>query len=112
MMGEKEITVAHVYILEGRSQVKHIFDILHKEKIMGATAIRAIAGYGRTDSGAVHTSSLLTLSLRLPLVVEFFGEPKQVQTVISKLRNQLKLRHIISWQAISHTTVPNNPLDE
>jgi len=102
-MNDKEITVVHIYALEGRGQINSILDILHKQEIMGATVIRAIAGYGKTGSGKVHTSSLLALSLQLPLIVEFFGDPEQVQEAIYTLRNKLNLRHIISWRATNHT---------
>jgi uncharacterized protein len=102
-MSDAEVTVVHIYALEGRGQVNSILEILRKEDIMGATVIRAISGYGKTGAGKVHTSSLLALSLQLPLIVEFFGEPGRVQEAIYTLRHKLNLRHIISWKATSHT---------
>jgi PII-like signaling protein len=97
----KEITIARVYTLEGHDQLNHVLDILHDEEgILGATVIRGIAGYG--VSREIHTSSLLNLSLELPLIVEFYDETEKVLQAIEKLKNRLALKHIISWSVTAH----------
>lgn len=102
-MSSKKVTIAHVYMLEGHAHLERVLDILHdREKVMGATVIRGIAGYGASGTGAVHTSSLLNLSLELPLIVEFYDEPDKVARVIESLRSQLDLQHIVSWSAEAH----------
>ena len=102
-MSLKKITIARVYTLEGHDHLNQVLSILHdKEKVMGATVIRGIAGYGASGSGAIHTSSLLNLSLELPLMVEFYDEPEKVLRVIDMLKSRLDLKHIVSWDAEAH----------
>lgn len=97
----KEITIARVYTLEGHDQLNQVLDILRdEENIMGATVIRGIAGYGKSKE--IHTSTLLNLSLELPLIVEFYDETEKVMQAIEKLKNRLNLKHILSWSAQSH----------
>lgn len=100
-MNSKTITIARVYALEGHDELNQILDILHdEEKIAGVSIIRGIAGYG--DNREIHTSSLLTLSLELPLIIEFFDEPPKVEKAIQTLKSRIKLKHIVSWPATSH----------
>jgi len=97
----KEITVVRVYILEGHDQMNQALDILHDEQgIHGTTVIRGIAGFG--ENKEVHTSSLLNLSLELPLIIEFYDEKDKALQAIEKLKCRLNLRHIISWTATAH----------
>lgn len=64
------VTVVRVYILEGHNQMDQALNILHDEEgIHGTTVIRGIAGFG--ENKEIHTSSLLNLSLELPLIPEF-----------------------------------------
>jgi PII-like signaling protein len=87
--------------LEGHDHLNQALTILHDEEhIQGVTVFRGIAGFG--ENRQVHTSSLLDLSLELPLVLEFYDEPEKVLTAITKLQNRLGLKHIISWQATAH----------
>ena len=94
------VTVARVYTMEGHDQLNQALDILHDEqKIVGVTLIRGIAGYG--DDREVHTSSLLSLSLELPLVIEFYDEPEKVKIAIKALQSRLDLKHIVTWSAMA-----------
>ena len=98
-MNTKEVTIARIYTLEGHDQLNQALDILHdEEKIQGVTIIRGIAGFG--ESREIHTSSLLTLSLELPLIIEFYDEPEKVAKAINTLTSRLDLKHIVSWSAI------------
>lgn len=100
-MNTKKITMARVYALEGHDYLNLALDILHdEENITGVTMLRGIAGFGADRQ--VHTSSLLDLSLELPLVLEFYDEPKKVANAIQKLQTRLGLKHIVSWQAVAH----------
>ncbi len=97
----KELTIARVYTLEGHDQLNHVLDILHDEEgILGVTVIRGIAGYG--VSKEIHTSSLLNLSLELPLIIEFYDETEKVLQAIEKLKKRLALKHIVSWPVTAH----------
>lgn len=100
-MSAKEITIARVYTLEGHDHLNQVLEILRdEERIIGATVIRGIAGFGA--SREIHTSSLMSLSLELPLVIEFYDEPEKVASAIEKLKSRLDLKHIVSWSASAH----------
>lgn len=100
-MNIKTISMVRVYGLEGHDHLDSALDILHdEENITGVTVFRGIAGFGADRR--VHTSSLLDLSLELPLVLEFYDEPEKVANAITKLQTRLGLKHIVSWQAVVH----------
>jgi PII-like signaling protein len=95
------ITMVRVYSLEGHDDLDAALSILHdEENITGVTVLRGIAGFGADRQ--VHTSSLLDLSLELPLVLEFYDEPEKAANAITKLQTRLDLKHIISWDAKLH----------
>lgn len=100
-MNTKPVTMARIYTLEGQDQLNKTLDILHdEEKIFGVTILRGIAGFG--ENREIHTSSLLTLSLELPLIIEFYDEPEKVAKAIQVLKTRLDLKHIVSWPASAH----------
>ena len=100
-MNVKQVTMARVYALEGHDHLNLALNILHdEEKITGVTVLRGIAGFGADRQ--VHTSSLLSLSLELPLILEFYDEPEKVIKAINTLQTRLGLKHIISWDAQVH----------
>ncbi len=98
-MGQSsKITMARIYLTEGDHQFEKLMAILHdEEKVRGVTAFRGIAGFGQ--SGKMHSSSLIDLSLDLPLVVEFFDTPEKVKQVLANLNVLIKPGHIVSWPA-------------
>lgn len=98
-MKNLKITIVRVYITEASKLLNEILDYLQDEvKIRGITVFRAISGYG--ESGK-HTSSLLELSLDLPLVIEFFDDREKIKTIIQHLHSFLKPKHIVFWDANS-----------
>jgi len=100
-MSAKEVTVARIYTLEGHDQLNQALDVLRdEEKIMGVTIIRGIEGFG--ENREVHTSSLLTLSLELPIIIEFYDEPEKVEKAIQVLQSRLDFKHIVSWTAMAY----------
>lgn len=100
-MSDRAITIAHIYTLEGHDHLNKVLDILRdKEHIAGVTVIRGVAGFGATRE--IHTSSLLSLSLELPLIIEFYDEPEKVTKAIETLKTKLDLKHIVSWSATAH----------
>ena len=101
-MSNKEVTVARFFTLEGRhDQLNKALDILRDEQhIYGVTVTRGIAGFGADRS--VRTSSLLELSLELPLIIEFYDEPEKVASAIEVLKARLGLKHVITWQAMGN----------
>lgn len=100
-MKATEVTIARIYTLEGQVQLDQALDILRdQENIMGVTIIRGIEGYG--EDCEVHTSSLLTLSLELPLIIEFYDEAEKVNKAIQALKSRLDFKHIVSWSAVAY----------
>jgi PII-like signaling protein len=100
-MTSKKITIARIYTMEGHDLLNQALDILHDEEhIMGVTIFRGIAGMGA--SGEIHTSSLVDLSLELPLVLEFYDEPEKVAKAMQTLKTKLDFKHIVSWSAMVH----------
>ena len=101
-MKTKEVTIARIYTLEGHDQLNQAIDILRdEEKVMGVTIIRGIEGF--SENREIHTSSLLTLSLELPLIIEFYDEPERVEKAMQTLKSRIDFKHIVSWSAIAHT---------
>ena len=73
-------------------------ELLHdQEQVAGVTAFRGITGFGKT--GKIHSSTLIDMSLDLPIVLEFFDEPEKVATVLKQLNSLIKPGHIVSWPA-------------
>ena len=100
-MKEREVTIARIYTMEGHDELNQALDILHdEEKIFGVTISRGIAGFG--ENREVHTSSLLTLSLELPLIIEFYDDPEKVEKAIQVLHSRLDIKHIVSWPAMAY----------
>jgi PII-like signaling protein len=100
-MNLKEVTMARIYTLEGHDQLDQALYILRdEEKITGVTIIRGIEGFG--ENREVHSSSLLTLSLELPLILEFYDEPEKVKKAIQALQSRVDFKHIVSWSAMAY----------
>ena len=45
----------------------------------------------------MHSSSLLDMSLDLPLVIEFFDVPEKVSNILDHIRKDIEPGHIVSW---------------
>lgn len=95
MMKMIEVVMVRVYIMESSHLLKEILHYLKQEaKIRGVTVFRAISGYGETGD---HTSSLIDMSLDLPLVVEFFDGKQQIEPALAHLSTLIKSEHIVCW---------------
>ncbi|HSW53047.1 MAG TPA: DUF190 domain-containing protein [Sulfuricaulis sp.] len=93
-----EVTVVRIYLTETGELQKTLLAKLHdEEKVRGVTVFRGVSGFGR--SGKMHSSSLLDLSLDLPLVIEFFDKPDKVKHILTHLRKILPAGHVVSWTA-------------
>jgi PII-like signaling protein len=94
--------MVRIYITEGDHQYKRLMALLHdEEKVCGVTAFRGIAGFGK--SGEIHSSTLLDMSLDLPLILEFFDRPEKAAQVLRRLRTMIKPGHLVSWCAHANT---------
>ena len=92
------VTMVRIYLTESDAQLKTLLETLHDvEKVQGVTAFRGIAGFGA--SGKMHSSSLLDLSLDLPVVVEFFDSSDKAMRIVEHLSAQIGSGRIVHWNA-------------
>ena len=97
-MNTLDVTFVRIYLTEGEGRMPALLERLHdEEKVHGVTVFRGISGFGK--SGVMHSSTLLDMSLDLPLVVEFFDIPEKVDTILEHLRADLEPGHIVRWPA-------------
>jgi len=93
-----EVKVVRIYITEGDHKVRSLMGMLHDdEKVSGVTVFRGISGFGK--SGKMHSSDLLDLLGRLPVVIEFFDSPEKVDKILSHLESEVEPGHIVTWTA-------------
>lgn len=92
------VTMVRIYLSEGEGLAQKLFQRLHdEEQVRGVTLFRGISGFGR--SGKVHSSSLLDMSLDLPIVLEFFDTPERVDTLLAHLQDSIQAGHLVRWSA-------------
>lgn len=93
-----DVTMVRIYLTEAEKLLKKLLAKLHdEEKVRGVTVFRGVSGFGR--SGVVHSSTLLDLSLDLPVVIEFFDDPAKVKRILAHLKDILPPGHVVSWPA-------------
>jgi len=93
-----EVTLVRVYLTEEKAHLSRLLKRLNDEhRVRGVTVFRGIAGFGQT--GALHSSSLLDVSLDLPVVIEFFDEADKAAEVMEELYAVVGPGHIVSWPA-------------
>lgn len=97
-MNETEVIVVRIYLHEAKAHQEELLKFLHDEsKVHGVTVFRGITGFG--SSGKYHSSTLMDISLDLPVVIEFFDEPDKVMSIIETLNKKIKPGHIVYWPA-------------
>lgn len=97
-MKHSKVTMVRIYLTEAEKRMQPVLARLHdEEKVRGVTVFRGIAGFGR--SGVMHSSSLLDLSLDLPVVIEFFDEPDKVRRILGHLNDIIPPGHVVTWSA-------------
>jgi len=97
-MNKLDVTFVRIYLTEGEGRMEGLLQRLHdEEQVQGVTVFRGISGFGK--SGKMHSSSLLDMSLDLPLVIEFFDVPQKVNDILEHIRKDIKPGHIVSWSA-------------
>ena len=93
-----EVTMVRIYLTEKEDLLETILKQLHdEENVRGVTVFRGITGFGK--SRTIHASSLLDMSLNLPLVVEFFDAPDKAAAIIEHFSQFIPSDHIVSWSA-------------
>ena len=92
-----DIVMVRVYITEASHLLNIIIDYLKDDKISGLSVFRAIEGVGQSGS---LTSSMLDLSLNLPISIEFFDHDKiKIEKALKHLHQIVKPGHIMFWEA-------------
>jgi uncharacterized protein len=92
-----DVVMVKIYITESSKLLKPTLEYLKKEaNIRGISVFRAVSGYGESGS---HASSLIDLSLDLPLSIEFFDEQDKVDIALEHLSEIIKPEHIVFWDA-------------
>ncbi len=93
-----DVTMVRIYLTETEKLLKTLLSKLHdEEKVRGVTVFRGVSGFGK--SGVVHSATLLDLSLDMPMVIEFFDEPKKIASILEHLNSILPPGHVVSWPA-------------
>jgi len=100
-MKSKTMHMVRIFLSEETAHLEKLLTLLHDvEKVKGVTVYRGIGGYG--DSGDIHTTNIVGLSLNLPIVVEFFDAAEKVKDIIDHLSVNVKPGHIVSWPIEVH----------
>lgn len=100
---DSQITIVRIYLSEAdhgphKNLMQEILNILrNQQRVRNVTVFRGIAGLG--DSGEVHASDMLRIMVDLPLVIEFYDEPKIVDAILELLKNLAGKKRIVSWNA-------------
>lgn len=90
-----DVVFVRIYITESSHMLNTIVSYLKQEaKIRGISVFRAISGFGETGN---HTTSLVDLSLDLPLAIEFFDSKDKVDSALTHLSGVVKPEHIVFW---------------
>lgn len=99
-MNTVKVKVVRIYMTESSGMMKIVLNYLHHEvKVRGVSVFRAVSGFG--DSGE-RSSSLVDLSLSLPIAIEFFDETEKADKAIKHLSTMIKPEHMVFWPAESN----------
>jgi PII-like signaling protein len=101
-----DVLMVRIYLSEAdqgrrKTLMQEILTLLRdRHAVQGVTVFRGIAGFG---AGAeVRADDILRLNVDLPLVIEFFDEPKVAEAAVQLLDNLVPGGHIVSWPAKRH----------
>jgi uncharacterized protein len=103
-----DILMVRIYLSEAdhgrrKTLMQEILTLLQdRHAVQGVTVFRGIAGFGAR--GEVRADDILRLNVDLPLVIEFFDEPKVAEAAIHLVDNLVPGGHIVSWPAKRHAT--------
>lgn len=103
-----DILIVRIYLSEDdqgkrKKLMQEVLSLLQdRHAVKGVTVFRGIAGFGA--SGEVRADDILRLNVDLPLVVEFFDEPKVAEAAIGLLDGLVPQGHIVSWPATLRST--------
>jgi hypothetical protein len=94
----KQITMVRIYLTESEKNLQKLLNYLHDDsQVGGVTVLRGISGFGQ--SGKIHSSHLVDLSLDLPVIIEFFDIPDKIIKILAHIKILIEPNHIVHWQA-------------
>ncbi len=100
-MNHVKLLMVRVYLTEKDKLLRSILDFLHYTvHVAGVTVYRAISGYG--ESGVMHSTEIMSLSLNLPIVVEFFDDVDKLTPILLHLSEMVGEGHVVSWLVDKH----------
>ncbi len=65
-----------------------VLELLLRSGIAGATAFRAVAGYGTHHR--IHAVHLLDIAADLPIVIEAVDEPERIEAILPQLEEMVR----------------------
>jgi uncharacterized protein len=92
-----QVKVTRVYLSEDSPLLQELFDYLHENKIKGATVFRGVKGFGA--SGATREARFIDMHYELPMILEFFDEPKVVDDVLHTFKEKIDGGRVLQWLA-------------
>lgn len=92
MQMQGDATRVTIYIGEsdryrGQTLSMAILELLRREGAAGATVTRALAGFGARSR--IHTANIESLSLDLPIKIEWIDQPQRVERLLPQLRRMV-----------------------
>ena len=100
---DEEVTVVRICLREAdhgkrKTLMQEIMNVLHdQQRVQNLIVLRGIAGFG--ESGEIHASDLLRINVDLPLVIEFFDQPRVAEAALQLLDGLVPTGHILTWRA-------------
>lgn len=105
-MNTEDITIVRIYLTERDGHLDTLIKRLHDwGKIRGVTVFHGIAGFG--PSGMMHPASPSSVSVDLPVVVEFFDTSAKIEEILEILSHIIKPGHVVCWPACILTEEPD-----
>ena len=87
------------YQHQGKPAYQVLLEYLRRENYAGATILRGIEGFGRSQK--IHSADILDISTDLPIVIEIIETPENVK----KLKNYLSSSEIVKDALITEEKV-------
>ena len=97
-----DLVLVKIYMQESEESLNEVLRILHDEiKVQHVVVLRAIEGFEK--DGKMYSSHFLSLSLDLPLVLEFFDTAEKTSSALKKIQDTRIKGHILKLpvQALS-----------
>jgi PII-like signaling protein len=93
MKKESEAVLLRIFIGEddkygGKPLYRHLVEMFREAGLAGATVLRGIEGFGKTSH--YHTTSILRLSMDMPVVIELVDTREKIDRILPKLEGVVR----------------------